>query len=61
MLGKGGKILYLGCTDKDNVMKWYGDYNLGCWFNTSYEASTFAKQYFKNFKGWSITALDYKI
>lgn len=61
MLGKNGKVLYLGCTDNTKVMKWYGDYDKACWFPTDYDASHFARGYFKNFKGWSITVLDYKI
>lgn len=58
MLGKGGTVLYLMEGDNDKSFKWTKDYDQALWFNTDYEASSFARGYFKTFKAWSVTALD---
>ena len=61
MIGKGGKNLYLSCTDNDKIMAWTTNIDEACWFPTGYDAEKFAKQYFKNFKRYYITAYNYNI
>lgn len=57
---KGGKTLYL-MENIGNSCKWTFNRDNSIWFNTLEEAQKFAKQYFKNFKNYTIKEFYYFI
>ena len=59
ILTNAGDIFYLTSVNESlNLSK---DYNKAMLFDDSYKASSFAREYFKNYNHWSVSALEYNV